>query len=121
MNDIYTSEIRDASDASEVSASGQWSEDFRIPFTRFCNIGQMASVALMITVSSATAIPDDPWVRKSKTYDQSTWIYQPAIGRPITQAEALRIACQILEQAERERLEIAEFEATRGIQWEDKA
>ena len=41
------------------------------------------------------------------------------IGRFISRAEALRIAREILEQAERERLVIAEYEAARGIQWEN--
>jgi len=35
--------------------------------------------------------------------------------RPISRAEALRIARQILECAERERIEIVEREAKRGI------
>ena len=41
------------------------------------------------------------------------------IGRFISRAEALRIARKILEQAERERLIFAEYEAARGIQWEN--
>ena len=46
---------------------------------------------------------------------------EDVIGRPISRVEALRIVRQILEQAERERIEMAEFEAARGIQWEDEA
>jgi len=46
-------------------------------------------------------------------------ISQEVLGRSITRAEALRIAREILEQAERERLIFAEYEAARGIQWED--
>ena len=38
-------------------------------------------------------------------------IYQEVLGRFISRAEALRIAREILEQAERERLVIAEYEA----------
>lgn len=41
------------------------------------------------------------------------------ISRFISRAEALRIARKILEQAERERLIFAEYEAARGIQWEN--
>jgi hypothetical protein len=48
-------------------------------------------------------------------------IYKEIIGRPISRTEALRIASQILADAERERSKYAEFEAARGIQWEDEA
>ena len=41
-------------------------------------------------------------------------IYQEAIGRFISRSEALRIAREILDQAEEERLVIAEYEAARG-------
>ena len=40
------------------------------------------------------------------------------IGRPVSRAEALQIADQIIERAERERIQLAEGEAKRGIQWE---
>lgn len=40
------------------------------------------------------------------------------IGKPVTRAEALQIATNILERAERERREYAVWEASRGIQWE---
>jgi hypothetical protein len=33
--------------------------------------------------------------------------------------EALRIARQIIETAERERMEVADWEAMRGLQWDD--
>lgn len=46
-------------------------------------------------------------------------IHQEVLGRFISRAEALRIARGILDQAERERLVIAEYEAARGIQWEN--
>lgn len=46
-------------------------------------------------------------------------IYQEILGRFISRIEALRIAREILEQAERERILIAEYEAARGIQWEN--
>ena len=38
------------------------------------------------------------------------------IGRPVTLKEALVICLQVLEDAERERLETAELEASRGIE-----
>ena len=39
-------------------------------------------------------------------------------GNIIPRSEALRLAKQILTNAEQERLSVAESEATRGIQWE---
>ena len=44
---------------------------------------------------------------------------ESVIGRPISRAEALQIARQILVCAEQERLQFAEWEAKRGIQWEE--
>lgn len=44
-------------------------------------------------------------------------IYQEVLGCFISRDEALRIASEILEQAEQERLVVAEYEAARGIQW----
>ena len=41
------------------------------------------------------------------------------IGRPITRKEALRIARQIIECAEQERIQLAEWEASRGMQWDN--
>jgi hypothetical protein len=52
-----------------------------------------------IAASPVTAVPD-------------------VIGRPISRLEALRIAAMILEEAERERSEVAAWEASRGIHWE---
>lgn len=50
-----------------------------------------------------------------------TWVVKGMVGgRPISRAEALRIAQQILERSENERLERAELEAARGIQWKSK-
>jgi hypothetical protein len=40
------------------------------------------------------------------------------LGKLISRAEAIKIASDILEQAERERLIIAEAEASKGIQYE---
>lgn len=42
-------------------------------------------------------------------------------GRRVSRAEALRIVQAIGERAERERFEVADQEAARGIHWEDEA
>ena len=47
-----------------------------------------------------------------------SWGFKGVIGRPVSRAEALQIADQIIERAERERIQLAEGEAKRGIQWE---
>ena len=44
--------------------------------------------------------------------------HDAGFGRPISRADALQIARQVLERAERERLELAEWEAQRGIRCE---
>jgi hypothetical protein len=43
------------------------------------------------------------------------------VGRAISRAEALQGVREILERAERERMELADREAARGIQWDDEA
>ena len=45
---------------------------------------------------------------------------QNIFGRAISRSEALRISRQTMENAEKERLEYAEIEAKRGLQWSDE-
>ena len=52
--------------------------------------------------------------------DRSVPTRDAAIGRPISRAEALEISRQVLENAERERMEFAEWEAQRGIHGEER-
>ena len=47
------------------------------------------------------------------------YIAESVIGRPISRLDALRIARQIIECAEQERIQLAKWEGERGIQWED--
>lgn len=47
-------------------------------------------------------------------------VHNEGIGKVISQTEALHIVRNILENAEKERLKIAEYEAERGIQWENE-
>jgi Lhr-like helicase len=47
-------------------------------------------------------------------------IIESVIGRRITRAEALKIARQIMERAEKERLQLAMWEGQRGIRWETR-
>lgn len=121
-NDLATIDLQTGSPGTDVSASGAWSESFvKRPETPWMT-GRFVLVAgmlLAIAASPATAVPDY-WFFERRRRDAATvaWILEDVVGRPISRMEALRIASQILERAERERIELAEWEARRGIQWE---
>ena len=87
-------------------------------------LGQLARAGVIVAIaaSPSTAIPDF-WFFEKRRCDTSTVavIFEGVIGRRISRAEALRIAQKILEQAERKRIEFAEWEARRGIQWEEES
>ncbi len=79
-----------------------------------------SGVVLAIAVPPATAVADYWfWERWKRVAATASWISEGVIGRSISRSEALRIAGQIIERAERERIQLAEWEAERGIQWED--
>ena len=80
------------------------------------NIG----IATFFALSPVTAI-HDPWLFEKKRRDAvvTMSVYQEIIGRFVSRSEALKLARQILVDAEQERMAIAEFEAIRGIQWEE--
>ena len=85
--------------------------------TRFArNMG----IATFFTLSPITAI-HDPWLLEKRRRDAVVTIsvYKEIIGRVVSRSEALQLTRQILIDAEQERLEIAEFEAVRGLQWEE--
>jgi hypothetical protein len=74
---------------------------------------------LAIAAPPATSITDI-WFFDKRRRDTCTalWSREGVIGWPISRTEAIRIAGQILERAERERVRLADLEAKRGIQWE---
>lgn len=121
-SDLATIDLQTGSLGTDLSASGTWNESFakrpETPWT-IGQLVQIAGIALAIAASPATAVPDY-WFFERRRRDASTvaWIIENIVGRPISRADALRIASQILERAERERMELAEWEAKRGIQWE---
>lgn len=88
------------------------------PSNKLSKLGQLAGLLVAVTASPATAMSDF-WFFEKRRRDEAmvSQILEGIIGRPITRTEALRISCQIIEQAERERLELAKWEAKRGIQW----
>lgn len=125
MTNASTADLQAEMLEPDVAATGSWGESYTRRPENVWSIPRLAQITgfvLSLVASPATAVADT-WFIERRRRDAATtvWILQEAIGRPITRAEALRIARQVLEQAERERLEIAEFEAARGIQWEDEA
>ena len=122
ISDLGTIDLQTGSPGTDVSASGAWSESFiNRPETPWVmtRLFRVAGMLFAIDASPATAIPDD-WFfeRRRRAASTAVSILEGVIGRPISRSEALQIAAQILEQAERERSEFATWEAKRGIQLE---
>ncbi len=124
-NDHASMDLQIGSPETDVSSSGVWSGSYaKRPETiwKIGRFGQVAGMVLAIAASPATAISDYWfWERQRRDVSTAAWVLEAVIGRAISRAEALRIARQILERAERERIEIAEWEARRGIQWGEEA
>lgn len=123
MNSTYTIDHSYKNQIPDAPATGFWKDsDVQKP-TKFFNlphIAKAAGFAVSLATSSVTAITD-PWLIERLQRDAAVTmsIYQEALGHFISRAEALKIAREILEQAEHERFVIAKYEADRGIQWEN--
>ena len=120
-SDVATIDLETGSETTDFSSSGPWREGSFMPQNRW-GIGKLAQIAgliLAIAASPSTAITDY-WFLESRRRNALTasWVVEGMIGRPISRTQALRIARQVMERAERERLELADWEAKRGIQWE---
>lgn len=75
---------------------------------------------LIIAVPAATAVPDFWfWERWKRVASTAPWVSEGMIGRSISRSDALRVARQIIERAEQERIQFAEWESERGILWEE--
>jgi len=123
VNSTYTVDHLYKSQIPDAPSTGFWHESHAEQPTKFLGLPHIAKVvglAFSLAVSPVTAITD-PWLVERRRRDAvvTMSIYQEVLGRFISRAEALRIAREILEQAERERLVFAEYEAARGIQWEN--
>lgn len=130
MSEVATVELQTKSPIYDVSATGLWSESFvqrsdhpqPLFLARLGQLGQVAGLVVFLIASPATVLPDVWFInRRRKDVATTFWAVEDVIGRPISRAEALHIAKRVLERAERERLELAELEAARGIQWESEA
>lgn len=80
-----------------------------------------AGMAIALAISPVSC-GSDPWFldRKRRVPTTVEALFRPVLGRPITIQEARKIALEILARAEQERLEFAEAEARRGIDWEQQ-
>ncbi|MBM4349941.1 MAG: hypothetical protein FJ106_08655 [Deltaproteobacteria bacterium] len=125
MNSAYTVDLQGRPPESRAIETGPWSETYirrrSMNLWGILRITKIAGILLPLAVSTITAIPD-PWLIEKRRRDTvvTVSIFQEVIGHAISRSEALIIARQILEQAEHERLALAEFEAARGIQWSDE-
>lgn len=123
MNSTYTVDHLYKSQIPDAPSTDFWHESHAEQSGKFLDLPHIAKVvglAFLLAVSPVTAIID-PWLVERRRRDAvvTMSIYQEVLGRFISRAEALRIAREILDRAERERLVIAEYEAARGIQWEN--
>ena len=121
MNSVRTIDLLDRGSTAETPATGFWRESYeRHPKKAFdlFRMTRAAGLFFSLAASPVTAMPD-PWLIERRQRDAvvTVSIYRELIARFVSRTEALRIAREILGQAERERLAFSEVEATRGIQW----
>lgn len=122
MNDTYAAEETAKHNINESFSASTWKQN------QFQNLAS-SSLASMVKafgfavslVASPVTVIIDPWQTERRKRDATVTmsIYHEILGRIISRAEALRIAREILERAESERLSFVNYEAARGIQWED--
>lgn len=123
MDNVSSMEIANDLTHTEFSSSRYWSwgllESTRMPIN-LSRIGPTVGLVFALAGSPATAI-QDVWASERRKRDALTThrIIQEIVGVPISRSEALTIARQIMETAEKERLAIADFEAVRGIDWDN--
>lgn len=123
MNSASTADLYEIKQVPKASASGFWRAGHGKQYEKIFDLSRVvlhAGFVLALAISPNTVITD-PWLKERRRRDAAITmsIYQEVIGRFISRTEALQIARQILEQAELERLETADFEAARGIHWGD--
>lgn len=104
-------------------STGDWSENLEGPI-RF-HTGMLSLVRAIgrgVNISMpSTSSGIDPWFddRRHQTSLAYISIVSTTFRRRISIKEAREIALQILRQAEEERLQIADYEAQRGMAWEE--
>jgi hypothetical protein len=124
VSSTYTVDLLARGQTSRSPSTGFWGESHERPIEKAFDLVRMvrvAGLAVSLAISPVTTM-SDPWLNERRRRDAvvTVSIYQEFLGRFISRSEALRLARQILEQAEQERLVIATLEAARGINWEDQ-
>jgi hypothetical protein len=107
------------------ASTGDWTEDkedvgtFPMGLSWRALAGGGQGCIRASSVSSGT----DPWFEYSLNITPLTSPYLTPIHRRriITTKEARLLALQILQEAEEERCRFADYEAQRGIHWEEEA
>jgi len=106
-----------------IQASGAWQLSIAMtaPLGRDITKGVLrnAGVAIALAISPVSC-GIDPWFvdRRRQIATSVGSLFRPIVGRPITILEARRIALEVLARAEQDRVQFAEAEARRGIDWE---
>lgn len=119
-NNLATIDLQVESSETDISSSGVWSKSYvKRPETSWnlWRVGQVVGIVLVTAASPATTT-SDYWPRRRDVATVAL-VFENVIGKSISRTEALRIARQIIECAEQERIQLAEWEAERGIQWEE--
>lgn len=123
MNSASASNIEydDYGQMLQTSATNAWTGNCLKQNGKSFDFYKKAKVAgffFAFAISPLTAMVD-PWLIERHRRDAAVTmsIYQDIIGRFISRKEALRLSVQILKNAEKERYQLIEFEAARGIQW----
>lgn len=122
MTDTATAENVGVVEETTIPSSGDW--DFTPkPSTRISarSFPFRLTALPLVLAASALTYSTDPWSgnRPQEAPTTLSSPFQPVTRRRMSIAEAFRIAMEILETAEAERLEIAAREAARGIDWEE--
>lgn len=104
-------------------STGGWSEDLKGSF-RFNNgmLDLARATGRRVNISmSSTSSGIDPWFedRRRQTSLSLVSMIGVPFRRKLSIKEARTMALQILHQAEEERLQIADYEAERGMVWEE--
>lgn len=123
VNNTYTVDFQDSPSETQLPSTGTWNESYKGRPENIYSLQRIVKIAgfsIFLAFSSLTTMPD-PWLIEKRRRDSVVTmpIVLEVLGRAISRSEALRIARQILEQAEQERRMFADFEANRGIQWRD--
>ncbi len=119
MTDTVTAENIDVAGEGFLAASGDWefTPDLPPPAPRRWSRLRFAAIPLVLAASSTT-FGSDPWAPREEAPTTLASPFDPIETRRISLAEARRIALKTLEEAEAERLRVADEEAARGIDWE---